>query len=44
MDEYGGQWAMAKYIEASETEDAKQRGELMEKILACKSVISQSLY
>jgi predicted RecB family nuclease len=34
MDEYGGQWAMAKYIEATETQDAKQRDGIMEKILA----------
>jgi len=34
MDEYGGQWAMAKYIEATETQDAKQRDDIMEKILA----------
>lgn len=32
MDEYGGQWAMAKYIEATETEDATQRAEVIKKI------------
>lgn len=34
MDEYGGEWAMAKYIEATETQDAKQRDDVMGKILA----------
>jgi predicted RecB family nuclease len=34
MNEYGGDWAMAKYIEATETEDEKLRASVMEKILA----------
>lgn len=34
LDEYGGDWAMAKYIEATETEDEAKRRELMNKILA----------
>jgi predicted RecB family nuclease len=33
QDEYGGDWAMAKYIEAMEMEDEKQRAEVMDKIL-----------
>lgn len=33
QDEYGGDWAMAKYIEATETEDEGLRAEVMEKIL-----------
>jgi len=31
--EYGGDWAMAKYIEATEMEDEKQRAEVMNEIL-----------
>lgn len=34
QEEYGGDWAMAKYIEATETEDEAQRAEVMEEILA----------
>jgi len=34
LDEVAGDWAMAKYIEATETEDQKQRDELMDQILA----------
>jgi predicted RecB family nuclease len=34
MDEYGGDWAMAKYIEATETEDAGQRAQVLDQILA----------
>ena len=33
LDEYGGEWAIAKYIEAVETEDEKLRQEIMNKIL-----------
>jgi len=33
QDEYGGDWAMAKYIEATEMEDEKQRAEVMDEIL-----------
>jgi predicted RecB family nuclease len=33
MDEFGGDWAMAKYIEATETEDEKTRAEVMDQIL-----------
>ena len=31
--EYGGDWAMAKYIEATGMEDEKQRSEIMDEIL-----------
>lgn len=34
LNEVAGDWAMAKYIEATETEDQKQRNELMDQILA----------
>jgi predicted RecB family nuclease len=34
LDEVAGDWAMAKYIEATETEDKKQRDDLMDQILA----------
>jgi predicted RecB family nuclease len=34
LGEVAGDWAMAKYIEATETEDRKQRDDLMEQILA----------
>ncbi len=33
QDEYGGEWAMAKYIEATELEDAKAREKVMDEIL-----------
>lgn len=33
QDEYGGDWAMAKYIEATETEDDTLRAEVVDKIL-----------
>ncbi len=33
MDEYGGSWAMAQYIEAVETGDEAKRREIMDKIL-----------
>jgi len=33
QDEYGGQWSMAKYIEATETEDQKLRDSVMSEIL-----------
>ncbi len=33
QDEYGGQWAMAKYIEAVEFEDETLRDEVIDKIL-----------
>jgi len=33
QDEYGGDWAMATFIEATETEDKQTRQELMEQIL-----------
>jgi uncharacterized protein len=33
QDEYGGDWAMAKYIEATETEDEGTRREVMEQVL-----------
>jgi len=32
--EFGGQWAMAKFIEATETSDEEKRRELMDEILA----------
>jgi len=32
QDAYGGDWAMAKYIEATETEDRRHRDEVMEEI------------
>ena len=32
QDEYGGSWSMAKYIEATETEDAVMRAEVMDAI------------
>jgi len=32
QDEYGGNWSMAKYIEATETEDAAKREEVMSTI------------
>lgn len=32
QDEYGGEWAMAKYIEATETEDADLREQVLDKI------------
>jgi predicted RecB family nuclease len=34
QEEYGGQWAMATFIEATETSDKGKRKELMDKILA----------
>ena len=33
QDEYGGDWAMAKYIEATETADEAQRTDVMDQIL-----------
>lgn len=33
LDEYGGDWAMAQYIEAVETEDESKRKAIMDKIL-----------
>jgi predicted RecB family nuclease len=33
QDEYGGDWSMAKYIEATETSDEKTRNEVMGEIL-----------
>lgn len=33
LDEYGGDWAMAQYIEAVETEDESKRQAIMNKIL-----------
>ena len=33
QEEYGGQWAMAKYIEATETNDENMRAEVMNSIL-----------
>ena len=33
LEEYGGDWAMAKYIEAVETEDPGQRDAVMNEIL-----------
>ncbi len=33
QEEYGGSWAMAKYIEATEMENEKDREEVMDKIL-----------
>ena len=33
-EEYGGEWAMAKYIEATETEDEEHRAQVMGQILA----------
>lgn len=34
QDEFGGQWAMARFIEATETSDVGKRKELMDEILA----------
>ena len=33
QEEYGGDWAMAMFIEATETQDKTKRDELMGKIL-----------
>ncbi len=33
QEEYGGDWSMAKYIEATELEDGKKQDEVMEQIL-----------
>jgi predicted RecB family nuclease len=33
QEEYGGNWAMAKYIEATETEDSNLRDQIMEQVL-----------
>src|ERR1017187_3991186 len=33
MDDYGGSWAMAKFILATETDDQTKRDSLMEEIL-----------
>lgn len=33
MDEYGGDWSIARYIEATETEDQELRQQVMEEIL-----------
>ena len=33
QDEYGGDWAMAKYIEAVETNDEEKRNSVMEEII-----------
>ena len=33
QEEFGGEWAMAKYIEATETNDTKKREEVMDQIL-----------
>jgi predicted RecB family nuclease len=34
LDEYGGDWSMARYIEATETENESQRAAIMDEILA----------
>ena len=34
LEEYGGDWAIAKYIEAVETEDEEKRKEVMDEIVA----------
>ncbi len=34
QEEYGGDWAMAKYIEATETQDEQQRAALIDEIVA----------
>jgi predicted RecB family nuclease len=33
QDEFGGEWAMAKYIEAVELQDTNQRDKVMSEIL-----------
>ncbi len=33
QDEYGGDWAMARYIEATETKDEAKREEIMAEVL-----------
>ena len=33
QDEYGGDWSMAKYVEAIETEDKQLRDQVMSEIL-----------
>jgi predicted RecB family nuclease len=33
LPEYGGEWSMARYIEATETADERLRGEIMGQIL-----------
>ena len=33
QEEYGGNWSMAKFVEATESEDEKQRAEVMDLIL-----------
>jgi hypothetical protein len=35
QEEYGGSWAMAKFIEATETSEEEKRKQLMYKIVAC---------
>ncbi len=34
LDEFGGEWSMAKYIEATETDDELERASIMDEILA----------
>jgi predicted RecB family nuclease len=34
LEEYGGDWSMARYIEATETEDESQRAAIVDEILA----------
>jgi predicted RecB family nuclease len=34
LEEYGGEWSMARYIEATETADERVRDEIMDEILA----------
>ena len=34
LEEYGGEWSMARYIEAMETRDEAVRAEIMDEILA----------
>ena len=34
LDDYGGDWSIARYIQATETHDEKLRTEIMDEILA----------
>lgn len=44
QDEYGGSWSMARYIEATETEDEALRAELMKSILVYNAEDLQSTW
>ncbi|MBN1594617.1 TM0106 family RecB-like putative nuclease, partial [candidate division FCPU426 bacterium] len=44
MEEFGGDWAMAKYIEATETEDAQEREEVIQQIMKYNEEDLQALW